>query len=197
MKFAQPFLPLTPDARASSLRRAVGTREGPIWVFAYGSLIWNPGFAVADRKLACLRGFRRSFCIWSTLARGSPDRPGLGLGLTRIASSTCEGVALKIDRADRKAALASLWEREMWTDAYTPTWQILETEDAPLEALVFVSNPDSPQFAGNLSREAAAQYIRTASGKFGTCRDYLEMTDDSLQKAGISCPEVAAIRRLV
>lgn len=197
MRRIDPFLPLTAAARAASLSRTLSSAPDDIWVFAYGSLIWKPAFPVAERRRAALHGARRSFCIWSVLARGTPDRPGLGLGLVAEPAARCEGVALKIRSGLRDEALATLWEREMWTDVYFPVWRDLETAEGPLRAIVFEVNTESRQYAGALSDGEVVRLIRAAQGKFGTCRDYLRETVSALRQCGIACEMLSKLDEAV
>ena len=190
----QRFAPLTPEARAENLRQPMQGRAGEIWVFAYGSLIWQPAFRVAERRKARLAGYRRSFCLWSALARGTPNTPGLGLGVIEDRSSVCDGIALRVEETGRLEQLAALWDREMWTDAYNPIWEPLDTNEGRIVALVFEANKDSRQFVGGLSDRETAQIIARARGKFGTCREYLERTDKALQQTGIVCPDISRVR---
>mgnify|MGYP006147863305 CR=1 FL=1 len=168
--------------------------NGPVWVFAYGSLLWQPSFKETDRKRARLQGYQRSFCLWSALARGTPEQMGLGLGLIKDERAICEGVALRTERGNRNDQLAALWDREMWTDAYIPAWKQLDTDDGRIDALVFKANRCSRQFAGAMSDLDAARIISRARGKYGTCRDYLEKTYIVLLELGISCPEITRVR---
>lgn len=193
-----PFTPLTPEARAKSLERTLAGRSGAVWVFAYGSLIWQPAFTAAESQPACLPGFQRAFCVWSAHARGTPDNPGLGLAVVRNAAASCEGVAIKTGVSDTDAALAALWEREMWTDVYQPVWRTLALiGGGQVSALVFEANQESRQFAGMLSATEAARYIATASGKFGTCREYMEATYTALQSFGFDCPDISAVQAVL
>ena len=115
--------PLDATALAASCAAAMARRPaGPVWVFGYGSLIWNPVFAPAERRRAVLHDFRRAFCFWTVSARGTPERPGLGLGLEAAPGARCGGVALKIDGATETADIERLWAREMYTAVYRPAW---------------------------------------------------------------------------
>ena len=192
-----PFSPLTAEARAASLARTLASAPDDIWVFAYGSLIWKPAFHVAERRRAILHGARRSFCVWSVLARGTPDCPGLGLGLVSDSAAQCEGVALKLGAGDRNAALVSLWEREMWTDVYVPIWRDLETRHGRLRAIVFEVNTKSRQYSGALPQDEIARVVRRARGKFGTCRDYFNETVAALHRSGIRCETMRALEKAV
>jgi cation transport protein ChaC len=165
-------------------------REGEIWVFGYGSLMWSIDFPITTKRPATLTGFRRSFCVWTALARGTPDKPGLGLGLIRWAGHQCDGLALRIDERFRDAAMRQIWDREMWTDIYTPAWRRVQTDKGPLEAIVFEVDVASRQFARDLSLADTACFIATAKGKFGPCCDYLFDTATSLRENGIDDREI-------
>ena len=186
-----------PAGRAQPLNEAelVASREaamkqrpaGPVWVFGYGSLIWNPAFAPAARRHAILRGYRRAFCFWTVSARGTPERPGLGLGLEASAGACCRGVALRIADGTEAADLETLWAREMYSAVYRPAWMTVEpspearagevrdgSELASFAVLAFVADPDHPQYCPPLSEAQKARIIAGAAGKFGRCADYLE-----------------------
>jgi cation transport protein ChaC len=187
---------LSPAARARSLERTLAARPPgePLWVFAYGSLLWRPAFEPLGRLRAVAPGHRRGFCVWTVEARGTPERPGLGLGLVPAASGAgCAGAALGLGRAGRERALAALWEREMLTGVYQPRWVRLLAEGEPLAALAFVVDPAHPQYAGDLGLAASARLVAAASGRLGACRDYLLATVRALAELGIDDPDLAAL----
>ena len=194
-----PFEPLPAAARAASLRDALVGRPGTerLWVFAYGSLLWRPGFDPAERRRATLAGYRRSFCVWTVEARGTPERPGLGLGLVPAAGERCEGVALALAPSGRDEALAALWEREMLTGVYRPAWLPLATEGGGIVALAFVVDRFHPQHAGELDAADAARCIARARGRLGPCRDYLLATVRALAAEGIEDAGLSALVGLV
>ena len=203
---AQPL-----DAAALAASRDAAMRQrpaGPVWVFGYGSLIWNPAFEPAERRRAVLHGYRRAFCFWTVSARGTPERPGLGLGLEAGEGARCRGVALRIAAATEAADLEALWAREMYSAVYRPTWVPLEPApetrtggaSAPLAALAFVADPAHPQYCPPLSAAQQAHIIAGASGKFGPCADYLADMAANLAGAGEPDAEfealLARVRRL-
>ena len=189
---------MSPAARAASLAatRAAAPADGEVWVFAYASLMWNPCFTYCETRKAVLHGYARRFCIWTALARGTPERPGLGLGLEAAAAS-CSGLAFRLTARDLDAGLQALWEREMLTGIYAPCWLELATDDGPVTAIAFVVDPSRPQYAGTLSPERAAAIIASAEGKFGSCRDYLENTVTALREAGFPDPDLEALEEAV
>ena len=156
---------------------------GDVWIFAYGSLIWNPLFPVAEERVARVHGLHRAFCIWSRLGRGSPDRPGLVLGLDR--GGNCRGVVLRLEAHHALDELALVWRREMVTGAYRPTWVKAHTGDGVVDAITFVADRTGPGYAGDLSEAEVAAVLRTGAGFLGTCSDYLAQTTAGLAARGI------------
>lgn len=156
---------------------------GDVWIFAYGSLIWNPLFPVAEERVARVHGLHRSFCIWSRLGRGSPERPGLVLGLNR--GGNCRGVVLRLAEPHVRDELALVWRREMVTGAYRPTWVKARTQHGVVDAITFVADRRAAGYAGNLTEAEVAAILRTGGGFLGTCSEYLAQTTAGLQARGI------------
>jgi len=156
------------------------------WIFAYGSLLWNPLFPVAEMRAARLRGFHRRFCLWSLASRGTPERPGLVLGLER--GGSCRGVALRLPAPLALDELHLLWRREMVVGSYTPRWVALEADGRKITALTFVVRRDHPQYAGKLSLAEHIDTIVHARGAFGSTADYLERTRVALVAHGLFDP---------
>jgi glutathione-specific gamma-glutamylcyclotransferase len=161
------------------------------WIFAYGSLLWNPLFPVAEMRPARVRGLHRRFCVWSLAARGTPERPGLVLGLER--GGACLGVAMRLPAPLALDELHLLWRREMVVGSYIPTWVTLDAEGRTLTALTFVVRRDHPQYAGKLSLPEQVKVFSCAGGAFGTCADYLERTRVALVAHGIVDPYLEAL----
>ncbi len=161
-----------------------------MWVFAYGSLMWNPCFEAAERRRGWLEGYRRRFNFWTMVARGTQAQPGLGLLLEPDATATCVGIAYRIgdDRIDEDSR--ALWKREMYSGVYRATWVAVGTDQGPVDAITFVANPEHPQYAGELSRAERAEIIAAATGKFGACHDYLSRTVEHLADLGMREPEL-------
>jgi len=181
-----PVPPLSDAARADSLRATLAAAPSPseIWVFAYGSLIWDPCFTATDRRAVTLATHRRAFNVWSMLARGTPERPGLGLGLEP--GGACSGVAFRLAETSLEADLKVLWAREMHNGIYLPEWLTVTTDSGPVTALCFVADQTHPQYAGALPDADAAAVIAHAEGKFGSCRDYLASTVLALDAHGFT-----------
>ncbi len=153
------------------------------WVFAYGSLLWNPLFPVAEMRPATLRGMHRSFCLWSLATRGTPEAPGLVLGLER--GGACRGIALRLPAPLALDELHLLWRREMVVGSYQPRWMRVDADGRPLVALAFVVKTGHPQYAGRLDMAIQAEVIGRACGAFGSSLDYLERTRVALVAHGI------------
>lgn len=189
-----PYRQLSAEERAASLAvaRASGPPDDAVWVFGYASLMWRPCFQPTERREALLEGYARRCCIWTSLARGTPERPGLALGL-EAADESCRGLAFRLDPAQLDDALEALWEREMVTGIYDPHWLPVMTAEGAVTALAFVVNPAHRQYAGSLPRGVAASIIAGANGKFGSCRDYLESTVVALQESGHPDPDLEAL----
>ena len=159
----------------------------PLWVFGYGSLIWHPGFAVAERAVARLDGWHRSFCMRSIHHRGTVDAPGLVLALDRAGGAHCDGVAFRVEPGAEAATLTALRERELISSAYVEDWLTLRLADGrDLRALAYVIDPAHVQYCGGLALEEQAQIIARATGGRGPNRDYLWSTAAHLAELGIA-----------
>ena len=146
-----------------------------LWVFGYGSLMWRPGFAYSLRCKAMLRGWRRSLCIYSHVYRGTPERPGLVLGLDR--GGACQGVAFRVEEALRDKTIRYLREREQPTAVYLERKVpiVLETGER-VSALAYVADRLHPQYAGRLTRDAMLEIVRAGRGKSGDNATYVTET---------------------
>lgn len=164
--------------------------QTPLWVFGYGSLIWDPGFPVAERRLARLSGWHRSFCMRSIHHRGSVADPGLVLALDRAPDGACQGVAFRVDPGAEAETLAALRARELVSSAYLEDWLPVETGAGGLTALTYVIDPAHDQYCAGLSLEDQARIIARARGGRGENRDYLWSTVHHLQALGIADPDL-------
>ncbi len=155
-----------------------------LWVFGYGSLMWNPGFDYEESRPARLFGYHRSLCLWSNKYRGTLQKPGLVLGLA--AGGSCKGVAFRLNDETRNPELDYLYKREMITDAYQPVVKSVHLEgEQVVPALTFTSRTGHPQFAPVMSLEQTAKIINCASGPSGTNIEYLINTVAHLDLMGI------------
>lgn len=165
-----------------------------LWVFAYGSLVWNPIFPVAEQRRARLFGFHRSFCMTSTIGRGTTERPGLMLALDN--GGTVDGIALKMGQQNRDEEIRLLWRREMLPMSYRPLRLSVQTQRGPVTALTFVADPSAPSYVGNLPLVESAEIIRGAAGLLGTNLDYLDSTHHALTRHGIDDPYLRSLLAL-
>ncbi|MEM7072895.1 MAG: gamma-glutamylcyclotransferase [Pseudomonadota bacterium] len=167
-------------------------QDRPVWVLAYGSLLWNPGFAVASRCQVRVVGWHRSFCLYSYCYRGSKDYPGLVLGLD--CGGHVESLALEIQAKQAHDAMGYLWDREMITHAYIPCVVPATTKDGTIiRCHTFVIDQGHEQYAGRLSKAERLALIRIAHGSGGSNVEYVLRTRKILDKYGIYDPELVEI----
>ncbi len=178
---------LSDEAREATRREALAGHAGDLWLFAYGSLMWDPAVHIVEIRTAALEGYHRRFCLKSQIGRGSADRPALMAGLDL--GGTCHGLALRIpaDHVDRETEI--LWMREMVAGSYVPTFLAVETPQGPLEALAFVINRQSSRYC-EPDLEEAARLIATGRGARGTSLEYLENVAERLALLGLGDPEI-------
>ncbi|MFY0692440.1 MAG: gamma-glutamylcyclotransferase [Paracoccaceae bacterium] len=161
-------------------------QDREIWVFGYGSLMWNPGFEVAEQQIARLHGYRRSFCMWSIHHRGTEENPGLVLALDADHGAYCDGVALRVPDAHVDTTLGYLRERELVSSAYLEQICELKLEDGrEVEAVTYIVDPDHVQYCGGLPLERQAEVITRAVGGRGPNPEYLFNTVTQLDTLGI------------
>ena len=157
-----------------------------MWVFGYGSLLWNPGFDVAQEVMATLPGWSRSFCMRSIHHRGSEAEPGLVLALDAAPEAACAGVALRVAPGTEDATLDYLRERELISSAYLEKELTVRTSDGrDVIAVTYVIDPDHVQHCGALALEEQAQIIAHAVGGRGPNSEYLFNTAAHLAESGI------------
>jgi cation transport protein ChaC len=180
------------DAEREATRAQVLARKGrDLWVFAYGSLMWDPGIHVVEIRTATLAGFHRSFCLKSQLGRGSAANPAVMAALD--CGGACQGLALRIPAAHVEQETDILWRREMLAGSYVPTFVPVETPQGGIEeAVTFVINRASDRYV-QLDIEETARLIATGRGARGTCLEYLENLAERLDLLGL---EDRAIRGL-
>ncbi|MBC2834887.1 gamma-glutamylcyclotransferase [Paragemmobacter straminiformis] len=161
--------------------------KAALWVFGYGSLIWHPEFPVAERHVARLAGWHRSFCMRSIHHRGSVEAPGLVLALDRATGVHCDGVAFRVAEGAEDETLAALRERELISSAYIEEWLDVTLSDGrQVTALAYVIDPVHEQYCGGLPLEEQAEIIAHATGGRGPNRDYLYSTAEHLAALGIA-----------
>lgn len=177
-------------------RRAVldGRLDRDLWVFAYGSLIWDPAVQVEEYRFATLKGWQRSFCMRLDGGRGTPDCPGLMLALD--AGGHCDAVVFRIPAALVDRETEHLWMREMFSGAYRPGFVPVVTPQGPLEALTFIIEPENDRYTPELAEDEAARMIATACGNLGPNFDYLDSLVRHLDELGIADAQMTRLHDL-
>lgn len=183
---AHPGMAFRSEAEMQSLFDQILAQHEPgadLWVFGYGSLIWNPAFHYEEKCCALLHGWHRSFCLELYMGRGTPEKPGLMLALDR--GGACRGVAFRIEAAQVRQELWVLWQREMFGGAYNARWVRLKLPTRTVMGLTFVINPSHPRYAKGLSPAQTARMIQEGQGDLGTNLEYFKNTVTYLGELGV------------
>ena len=155
-----------------------------IWLFGYGSLIWNPGLPTVENVRSRVHGYHRGLYLWSRVNRGTPEQPGLVLALDR--GGSCAGVAFRLAAEGVMPHLEALWRREMPMGSYRPAWLPCVLADGRrVDALAFVMRRDVASYTGKLSEATVRTVFGCASGRYGTTLDYVRRTVDALRESGM------------
>lgn len=172
-------------------------RQGPLWVFGYGSLIWNPGFEVVEYRPGTALGWHRAFCIEQTRWRGTPERPGLMMALAR--GGRCAGLLLRLPEAEHREIVHRLVRREITVleDVSMARWISVLTPEGPVRALVFWAGPSGKGISLGLSLETVAWRIAHACGHYGSSAEYLYQTVVKLKEYGIRDRNLWRLQELV
>ena len=163
-----------------------------LWIYSYGSLMWDPGFHFAEVGLADVEGYQRRFTLKINLGRGSHDYPALMLAL-EPQQGCCRGLAFRIDADFVHAETAILWRREMLRGGYSPAKVPMATPQGPIDALAFVSNSSHPSYVGELPLGETVRLIASGKGILGTNREYLVQLATQLDALGIEDRYVAQL----
>jgi cation transport protein ChaC len=159
-------------------------RTSDLWLFGYGSLIWNPGLPTAEAVRSRVHGYHRGLYLWSRVNRGTPEQPGLVLALDR--GGSCVGIAFRLAAEGATPHLEALWRREMAMGSYRPAWLPCVLADGRrVDALAFVMRRDVASYTGKLSDDVVSAVFDCASGRYGTTLDYVSRTVDALRKSGM------------
>lgn len=187
---------LSHEDREATRHEALAGHAGDLWIFAYGSLTWDPAMVVEEIRHARLEGWRRTFCFWLDGGRGSPDRPGLMAALDADPGHACEGLAMRIAAGRVEEETHRLWAREMITGIYRPLWADLATPQGTVRGLAFVADPTHERHVGPMPREEKARMIATAEGMLGTNLEYLESLLGQLEALGLHDPEMSELHAM-
>lgn len=187
---APPNWRISDEAReASRVETLRGYDDGDIWVFGYGSLIWDPGLLFDQVRVANLNGFHRRFCLRSELGRGSPEKPGLMVALDR--GGECASLIFRIPHRLIEQETRILWKREVLRLSYQPQFVPVKTAVEDVMALAFVIDPAAENYQANLDPELAAHYVATGEGLYGTSLNYVENLVSQLAELGIDDQNVS------
>jgi cation transport protein ChaC len=159
-----------------------------LWIFGYGSLMWNPAIHVTESRPALLQGYSRRFAMRLVFGRAMPDRPGLMMCL--VPGGNCHGVAHRIAAQAVESETRILWMREMLSGAYTPTWVDLDFGQGQTRGVTFVINEAHPRYLPGLAVAEKAARIAVAEGPLGSNRDYLYRTAEALAANGLTDPYI-------
>jgi glutathione-specific gamma-glutamylcyclotransferase len=189
--------PLKPTELLASLRNALEPWEPgtPFWIFAYGSLMWNPKFTWDARHVATIRGYHRSFRLWSRVNRGTPENPGLVLTLE--CGGSCRGLVYRIAPDLVQEQMQLIWKREMMYGSYRPRWLNCVVGPETIRALCFTVNRECSGYAGQIPLEVMVEAIASAAGRYGPAHDYLFKTSETLHEHGVRDLRVEQLCSLV
>ncbi len=163
-----------------------------LWVFGYGSLMWSPGFRPSEQATALVRGYHRALCILSSRYRGTPEKPGLVMGLCR--GGSCWGMAFRVPAARVRRVLAALWKREMLNKVYKPTLiPVMVAPGRRIRALAFVADTKHRQFVHELDLHGRAQLVAQGIGLRGRCVDYIRNTLEHMLELGVNDPHLVRV----
>ena len=168
--------------------------NGDLWVFGYGSLMWNPGFDFVERHQARLIGLHRSLCVYSHYHRGTPERPGLVLGLDR--GGACRGIAFRVSADKRDQTIAYLREREQVTSVYLEVERVVTLAlpgEPRVRAVTYIVDRGHLQYAGRLSSDEQLHLIRSGHGHSGANPDYVRNTVAAIESFGFRDESLHAI----
>jgi len=166
--------------------------RGDLWVFGYGSLMWSPEFAFEERRTGLVHGYHRALCILSSRYRGTPEKPGLVMGLCR--GGSCWGMAFRVHAGRAKQVLDALWKREMLNRVYMPRFVPVAVEGAQrVHALAFVADTEHKQFVRELDLNGRARLVAQGVGQRGACVDYIRNTLDHMRELGVHDPHLVRI----
>lgn len=180
------------EREATRIEALAGHRHEELWVFAYGSLMWDPGFEFVDLLKAHIDGYSRSFCLKDELgARGTMGSPGLMAALDK--GGACTGLAFKIAGEHLEEETEILWRREMVTGVYVPVVLDAESAVGTIKCIAFIANHDASRICPDLPRAEKIRYLATGTGVLGTSLEYLENLADHLVALEIDDPYVFSL----
>lgn len=183
---------MTDEQRESNRQETLrGRLNDDLWVIGCGSLTWDPSFLFNEVRFATVTGFRRRFCLYSILGRGSREKPGLMVAFDP--GDQAQSAAFRIARDDIDNETKIIWRREMLVGVYQPRFVSVRTAQGEIEALAFVANPKSPVYRPRVDADEAANLVANGEGFYGTCFEYVENLARQLSVFGINDPGVTSL----
>lgn len=196
-KRVPPGMRVRTDAEIAARLDAILAGHPPrqdVWLFGYGSLMWNPAMHFAEQRAGTVRGWHRSYCLWLEAGRGSPENPGLMLGLDR--GGAAAGALFRVPWNQAREELLLPFRRELFTHSYEARFVSVAASGGPVRAITFVVNRSGPRYVRRLDLERVALHVATASGALGSCMEYLTRTLDSLDALGLNDRMLREVHRL-
>lgn len=188
------YFRLTDEEREAHRAQTMDTRpEDEVWIFAYGSLMWDPGFIFSEIRVAHIDDHHRAFCLRTHLGRGSKDYPGLMAALDT--GGTCVGLALKIDPHLVEDETRYVWRREMGSDGYKAEFRTFKTEQGPIQAITFIANQACDRYFPEKDPAETAKLIGTGAGFLGSNLEYVDKLLIQLEHLGIRDDKLADLHR--
>ena len=174
--------------------KGINLKEG-VWVFGYGSLMWNPDFILAEKRTGIVTGYHRRLCLKSIVYRGTADYHGLVFGLDK--GNSCQGMVYRIAEGNIHSEMQKIWEREMFAGTYIPSWVNVTTKQGSISAVTFVINQEHEHYIPDLELEEIAERVVKAEGTCGSCHDYVQNTVKSLHQLGLRDPALEQLLTLI
>jgi cation transport protein ChaC len=185
---------ISDEVREANRREALRSHgDNDLWLFGYGSLIWDPGIRFSEVRIATLSGYHRRFCIKSELGRGSIEKPGMMVCLDQ--GGECRSLAFRIPREHLDEETRLIWQREMLRRTYAPTYVTINTKLGPETALTFVIDPCADSYRPDISLEQAANYVATGEGFYGSSFEYVNNLVAHLAEFGIEDENVCQLHQ--
>jgi cation transport protein ChaC len=192
-----PDTPVRSDAEIDACLDAILQDHPPdedVWLFGYGSLMWNPAMHFAEKRGGRALGWHRKYCLWLEAGRGTPENPGLMLGLDR--GGAAAGALFRLPANQARAELQLPFRRELFTHSYDPRWISVATPDRVIRAVTFVVSRTAVRYAPRLDLELVAHHVATASGVLGSCMEYLHQTLHALDELGLDDQMLRQVDRI-
>jgi len=174
--------------------KGMNLKDG-IWVFGYGSLMWNPDFILEEKRTGTISGYQRRLCLKSIVYRGTSDYHGLVFGLDK--GDCCQGMVYRIAEENVQSEMQKIWEREMFAGTYIPSWVNVNTKQGSISAVTFIINHEHEHYIPHIELEEIAERVVKAEGTCGSCHEYVQNTVKSLHQLGLRDPGLEQLLTLI